>query len=120
MEPSPARPGPPATVDPEGLIVPERAAAVHAAMLGWFAVHGRDLPWRKTRDPWAILVSEVMLQQIQVARAAPFYRAFLARFPAGRRLRIPMVPGVRSLNLGNAVAVAVYEAWRQAGFAGGS
>jgi tRNA (cytidine/uridine-2'-O-)-methyltransferase len=46
--------------------------------------------------------------------------AILARFPAGRRLRIPMVPGVRSLNLGNAVAVAVYEAWRQAGFAGGS
>jgi tRNA (cytidine/uridine-2'-O-)-methyltransferase len=43
----------------------------------------------------------------------------LARFPEAHRLRIPMVPGVRSLNLGNAVAVAVYEAWRQAGFAGG-
>jgi tRNA (cytidine/uridine-2'-O-)-methyltransferase len=40
----------------------------------------------------------------------------VARFPAERQLRIPMVPGVRSLNLSNAVAVAVYEAWRQAGF----
>ncbi len=82
MEPSPARPGPPATVDPEGLILPEHTAAVHEAVFGWFAVHGRDLPWRKTRDPWAILVSEVMLQQIQVARAVPFYQAFLACFPA--------------------------------------
>jgi tRNA (cytidine/uridine-2'-O-)-methyltransferase len=43
----------------------------------------------------------------------------IERFPAERQLRIPMVPGVRSLNLSNAVAVAVYEAWRQAGFAGG-
>ncbi len=44
--------------------------------------------------------------------------AVLAGFGAGARLRIPMRPGVRSLNLSNAVAVAVYEAWRQAGFAG--
>lgn len=43
----------------------------------------------------------------------------VALFPFACRLRIPMVPGVRSLNLGNAVAVAVYEAWRQQGFAGG-
>ena len=44
--------------------------------------------------------------------------AFLARIPAGQLLRIPMVPGSRSLNLSNAVAVVVYEAWRQHGFAG--
>ena len=44
--------------------------------------------------------------------------AVLAGFGADARLRIPMRPGVRSLNLSNAVAVAVYEAWRQAGFAG--
>ena len=43
----------------------------------------------------------------------------VAGFPGERQLRIPMVPGVRSLNLSNAVAVAVYEAWRQQGFAGG-
>ena len=43
--------------------------------------HGRDMPWRRTRDPWAILVSELMLQQTQVARVIPKYEAFLARFP---------------------------------------
>lgn len=41
----------------------------------------RDLPWRRTRDPWAVLVSELMLQQTQVARVLPRYEAFLARFP---------------------------------------
>jgi len=54
---------------------------VRDALLRWFAANGRDLPWRATRDPYAILVSEVMLQQIQVKRAIPFYEAFLARFP---------------------------------------
>jgi A/G-specific adenine glycosylase len=43
--------------------------------------HGRDLPWRRTRDPWSILVSEVMLQQTQVSRVAEHYGQFLARFP---------------------------------------
>ena len=51
------------------------------ALLSWFEENARDLPWRRTRDPWRILVSEVMLQQIQVKRAAPFYERFLARFP---------------------------------------
>ena len=54
---------------------------VHADLLGWFAAHGRDLPWRRTRDPYAILVSEVMLQQTQVDRVLPKYAAFLAQFP---------------------------------------
>jgi A/G-specific adenine glycosylase len=47
----------------------------------WFRKHGRDLPWRRTRDPYAILVSEVMLQQTQVERVLPRYRRFLARWP---------------------------------------
>ena len=51
------------------------------AVLSWFDENARDLPWRRTRDPWRILVSEVMLQQIQVKRAIPFYERFLARFP---------------------------------------
>ncbi len=50
-------------------------------MLGWGAAQLRDLPWRRTRDPWAVLVSEVMLQQTQVARVLPAWRAFLAAFP---------------------------------------
>ena len=47
----------------------------------WFAEHGRDLPWRKTRDPYAILVSEVMLQQTQVERVIPRWHAWLERWP---------------------------------------
>ena len=50
-------------------------------LLAWFAEHGRDLPWRRTRDPYAILVSEVMLQQTQVARVLPRYREWLERWP---------------------------------------
>jgi A/G-specific adenine glycosylase len=51
------------------------------ALLDWAAETRRDLPWRHTRDPWAILVSETMLQQTQVARVVPKYAAFLDRFP---------------------------------------
>ena len=52
------------------------------ALLSWFDQHGRDLPWRKTRDPYAILVSEVMLQQTQVARVLPRYLDWLERWPS--------------------------------------
>jgi A/G-specific adenine glycosylase len=58
-----------------------RRASAHERLLAWYAAHGRDLPWRHTRDPYAILVSEVMLQQTQVDRVLPKYREFLARFP---------------------------------------
>jgi A/G-specific adenine glycosylase len=51
------------------------------AVLAWGAPRLRDLPWRRTRDPWAVLVSEVMLQQTQVARVIPRWEAFLERFP---------------------------------------
>jgi A/G-specific adenine glycosylase len=57
-------------------------AALRAALLDWSEREGwRDLPWRRTRDPWAILVSELMLQQTQVARVLPRYESFLHRFP---------------------------------------
>ncbi len=52
-----------------------------SALLDWFGSAGRDLPWRHTRDPWAILVSEFMLTQTQVARVIGPYEAFLSRFP---------------------------------------
>ncbi len=55
--------------------------ALRTRILRWYAANGRDLPWRHTRDPYAILVSEVMLQQTQVGRVLPKYEAFLARFP---------------------------------------
>ncbi|MDO9174736.1 MAG: A/G-specific adenine glycosylase [Actinomycetota bacterium] len=51
------------------------------ALLAWGLPRLRDLPWRRTRDPWAVLVSEVMLQQTQVARVIPKYLAFLEAFP---------------------------------------
>jgi len=49
--------------------------------MNWYRRNGRKLPWRETRDPYAILVSEVMLQQTQVATAIPYYKAWLRRFP---------------------------------------
>jgi A/G-specific adenine glycosylase len=54
---------------------------VRARLLEWFTEHGRDLPWRRTRDPYAILVSEVMLQQTQAARVVRHYVAWLERWP---------------------------------------
>ena len=59
----------------------EKVEAVRNALISWFEENGRDLPWRRTRDPYRVLVSEVMLQQIQVVRAIPFYERFLERFP---------------------------------------
>lgn len=50
-------------------------------LFNWYQTHRRDLPWRRTRDPYRILVSEVMLQQTQVARVLEKYREFLDRFP---------------------------------------
>ena len=59
----------------------QRIEAVRAHLLRWFADNGRDLPWRRTRDPYRILVSEIMLQQTQVDRVVPYFEAFLERFP---------------------------------------
>jgi A/G-specific adenine glycosylase len=56
-------------------------AEIQQALLVWFSAHRRDLPWRRTRDPYRILVSEVMLQQTQVDRVVPKYTAFLEAFP---------------------------------------
>jgi A/G-specific adenine glycosylase len=70
---------------------------VHEALLTWAADRGRDLPWRATRDPWAVLVSEAMLQQTQVARVVPRFRAFLDRFPdVGGCAAAPLAEVVRA------------------------
>jgi A/G-specific adenine glycosylase len=60
---------------------PETVHAFRRSLLRWFRHNGRDLPWRRTRDPYAILVSELMLQQTQVATVIPYYGAWLHRFP---------------------------------------
>jgi len=59
---------------------------VEELLLAWFSRNGRDLPWRRTRDPYAVLVSEVMLQQTQVERVIPCYLAWLERWPTAEAL----------------------------------
>ncbi len=60
---------------------PEQLAAIRGPLLAWYDRQKRDLPWRRTRDPYAIWLSEVMLQQTQVAVVLPYWERFLARFP---------------------------------------
>ena len=60
----------------------ENLSARQRSLLAWWERNGRhDLPWRQTRDPWSVLVSELMLQQTQVPRVIPKHAAFMARFP---------------------------------------
>jgi A/G-specific adenine glycosylase len=63
-----------------------RETAFRSRLLRWFRRHGRDLPWRRTRDPYRIVVSEFMLQQTQVSRVEEYYRRFLAAFPTVQHL----------------------------------
>lgn len=91
---------------------------VWARLLAWYAREGRaSLPWRHTRDPYAILVSEVMLQQTQVDRVLPKYRAFLTRFPTLAALaaapRAAVIQEWAGLGY-NARAVRLHEIARQA------
>jgi A/G-specific adenine glycosylase len=60
---------------------PARAQAFTRKLLAWWSRAARDLPWRRTRDPYRVLVSEFMLQQTQVSRVAEYYPRFLERFP---------------------------------------
>src|SRR5207237_8788523 len=59
---------------------------VRARLLAWYDANRRDLPWRRTRDPYRILVAEVLLQRTRVASGVPYYERFLARFPTVRDL----------------------------------
>src|SRR5713226_9318416 len=57
------------------------AASIRRKLIRWYERAKRDLPWRRTRDPYAIWISEIMLQQTRVAAVIPYYERFLARFP---------------------------------------
>jgi A/G-specific adenine glycosylase len=84
-------------------------------LLEWYERERRDLPWRRTRDPYAILVSEVMLQQTQVARVVPRYEAWLARWPTAQALAAASLEEVLRewVGLGyNRRAVRLWEAAR--------
>jgi A/G-specific adenine glycosylase len=79
---------------------PARLAALQKLLLEWYADNGRDLPWRHTTDPYAVLVSEVMLQQTQVPRVVARYPAFLERFPTLESLAAAPLPDVLAAWLG--------------------
>jgi A/G-specific adenine glycosylase len=92
------------------------------ALLAWFDEHGRDLPWRKTHDPYAVLVSEVMLQQTQVARVVPRFIAWLERWPTAEALASAPVADLirewqglgynrRAVNLHRAAQVIASKGW---------
>ncbi len=90
-------------------------AAFREAVLAHYREHGRDLPWRRTRDPYAILVSEVMLQQTQVPRVIPKYEAFLRAFPTVEALSSAPLADVLRVWSGlgyNRRAKALHEAAR--------
>src|SRR5512141_2461505 len=64
------------------VVIPRAARLMFGRRLrAWFRANSRDLPWRRTRDPYRVLVSELMLQQTQVSRVVDYYERFLARFP---------------------------------------
>lgn len=75
----------------------ELLATFQRELLNWYAAEGRDLPWRKTDDPYAILVSEIMLQQTQVRTVLPFYQQFLERFPSLQALAEAPLPEVKAI-----------------------
>jgi A/G-specific adenine glycosylase len=77
-------------------VTPGRTARFRRRLLEWGATHRRDLPWRRTNDPWHILVSEMMLQQTPVERVVPYYERLLAAFPtAPDCARAPVADVVR-------------------------
>jgi A/G-specific adenine glycosylase len=77
-------------------VVPPRLTDRQAAVLAWWEGQRRELPWRGTRDPWEVLVCEVMAQQTQVARVAERWRPFLDRFPTPAALaEVPAAEAIR-------------------------
>jgi A/G-specific adenine glycosylase len=95
---------------------------VEELLAAWFRDAGRDLPWRRTRDPYSILVSEVMLQQTQVERVVPRYLAWLERWPSVESLAAAPAADVirewqglgynrRGLNLHRAARAIAAEGW---------
>ncbi len=61
---------------------PSFVAALQARLLAWYGVHRRDLPWRRTADPYAVLVSEIMLQQTQASRVVAKFESWMSTFPS--------------------------------------
>ena len=79
------------------MIAPGKRRAFQRRVLAWYAAHGRDLPWRKTRDPYAILVSEILSHQTQISRVVPVYEAVLARYPTVQAMAAAPVEAVKAI-----------------------
>lgn len=79
------------------LIARGRRRSFQRRVLDWYAAHGRDLPWRRTRDPYAILVSEVLSHQTQIARVLPVYERLLAQYPTVTALARAPLADVRAI-----------------------
>ncbi len=103
---------------------PSRKRTFQRRVLAWYALHGRDLPWRRTRDPYAIVVSEIMLQQTQVRTVIPHYQRFLKRYPTVQALARARLAAVKRLTdpLGYKIrgswlkAIATHVAEERAGY----
>ena len=74
---------------------PSKLRAFQRRLLAWYRVCQRKLPWRETRDPYRILVSEIMLQQTQVDRVVPKYHEFLRRYPTLKALAVARTPELK-------------------------
>jgi A/G-specific adenine glycosylase len=97
-------------------------AALQDAVLAWYDAEGRDLPWRRTSDPYAILVSEVMAQQTQIARVIAYWERWMARWPTAAALAAASPAEVlvawvglgynrRALRLREAAAIVARDGW---------
>lgn len=71
-----------ATMKTAAVLPTRRLALLHRELLGWYRAHRRDLPWRRSHDPYRIWVAEIMLQQTRVAVVLPYYEGFLKNFPS--------------------------------------
>ena len=74
-----------------------RRRSFQRRLLAWYAVNGRDLPWRKTRNPYAILISEVLSHQTQISRVVPVYEALLNRYPTLEAMAVAPLADIKSI-----------------------
>jgi A/G-specific adenine glycosylase len=79
------------------MIARGRRRSFQRRVLAWYATHGRDLPWRRTRDPYAILVSEILSHQTQISRVVPVYDALLRRYPTAQAMAAAPVEAVKAI-----------------------
>ena len=91
------------TANAETTLDSGRIEELRHALLSWYLDHRRDMPWRRTRDPYAVWISEIMLQQTRVDQARPYYDRFMNRFPTVG-------------DLGKAKLEEVLKAWEGLGY----